>query len=82
MIKYLVETLAQIPKSTIVDVVVANVPGRYDMLLERNWAKMMGETMKMDMKYSTLPMFVGETKRLYREDTFSYVISDESVPIN
>ena len=36
----------------------------------------------MDLTYSTIPMFGGETKRLYRENQLSYIISNEKNSIN
>ena len=32
----------------------------------------------MDLTYATIPMFGGETKRLYRENQLVYIISKES----
>ena len=36
----------------------------------------------MDLTYATILMFGGETKRLYRENQLSYIISSESNSIN
>jgi len=36
----------------------------------------------MDMKYSTVPVFGGENKILYRERIFSYVVSDQNHSVN
>ena len=30
----------------------------------------------MDLTYATIPMFGGETNRLYRENQFTYIISN------
>ena len=36
----------------------------------------------MDLTYTTIPMFGGETKRLYREKQLSYIISNEKNYVN
>ena len=36
----------------------------------------------MDMNYATVPMSVGETRRLYREPKFLYFISNQNSPKN
>ena len=36
----------------------------------------------MDLTYATIPMFGGETKRLYRENQLAYIISMESNSVN
>jgi hypothetical protein len=36
----------------------------------------------MDLTYSTIPVFGGEHKRLYREAQLAYIISEESNPTN
>ena len=36
----------------------------------------------MDLTYATIPMFGGETKRLYRENQLAYIISKESRSVN
>ena len=63
------------PSIILLDVVVADVPPRYGMLLSRTCANRMCGTMQMDMKYATIPLFVGETRRLYREARYAYVLS-------
>ena len=66
ILKGMVSTLAQITSKIILHVVVvADVPPRYDMLFSRNCAKRMRGTMKMDMKYATIPLFASETRILY-----------------
>jgi hypothetical protein len=37
------------------------------MLLSRSWIKILGGTLEMDLTYSTIPVFAGEHRRLYRE---------------
>ena len=36
----------------------------------------------MDLTYATIPMFGGETKRIYRENQLAYIISNESNLVN
>jgi hypothetical protein len=36
----------------------------------------------MDLSYSTIPVFGGEMKRLYRENHLSYIISDGNNSVN
>jgi hypothetical protein len=83
MIKDLVVNLAQIPvKRIMMDVVVADVPVNYGMLLSRSWGRKLGGTLKMDMTYTTIPIFGGENRRLYRETELAYTISDPKNPNN
>jgi hypothetical protein len=45
------------------DVVVADVPANYGMLLSKTWERKLGGTMQMDMTYAIVPIFGGENKR-------------------
>jgi hypothetical protein len=83
VIKDLVVTLFQLPmKSVVMDIVVANVPPKFSMLLSRSWIKILGGTLHMDLTYATIPVFGGEHIRLYREAHLAYIISDEANPTN
>jgi ribonuclease HI len=83
VIKDLVVTLFQLPmKSVVMDIVVADVPPKFGMLLSRSWIKRLGGTLQMDLTYATIPVFGGEHRRLYREAQLAYIISDESDPTN
>jgi hypothetical protein len=83
VIKDLVVTLFQLPmKSVVMDIVVADVPPKFGMLLSRSWIKRLGGTLQMDLTYATIPVFRGEHRRLYREAQLAYIISDESDPTN
>jgi hypothetical protein len=65
-IKDLVVSLSQIPsKNRVMDVVVANIPPKFGMLLSRSWAAKLNGTLHMDMSYATIPIFYQEI-RLYR----------------
>ena len=83
VIKYLVVTLFQLPmKSVVMDIVVADVPPKFGMLLSRSWIKILGGTLQMDLTYATIPVFGGDHRRLYREAQLAYIISDEANPTN
>lgn len=69
-------------KSVLMDIVVADVPVNYGMLLSRSWASKLGGSLQMDMAYATIPVFYGETNRLYRETKLTYTISDPNHPNN
>jgi ribonuclease HI len=69
-------------KSVVMDIVVANVPPNFDMLLSRSWIKKLGGTLHMDLTYATIPAFGGEHRRLYREVQLAYIVSDEADPTN
>jgi ribonuclease HI len=83
VIKDLAVSLFQLPmKSMIMDIVVADVPPKFGMLLSRSWIKRLGGTLQMDLTYATIPVFGGEHRRLYREAQLAYIVSDEENPTN
>jgi ribonuclease HI len=83
VIKDLVVSLFQLPmKSMIMDIVVADVPPKFGMLLSRTWIKRLGGTLQMDLTYATIPVFGGEHMKLYREAQLAYIIGDEANPTN
>jgi hypothetical protein len=83
VIKYMVVNLFHLPmKSVVMDIMVANVPPKFGMLLSRSWIKILGVTLHMDLTYDTIPVFGWEHRRLYREDQLAYIISDEADPTN
>ena len=58
LIKDLVVSIAQIPsKSLVMDVVVADIPPKFGMLLSRSWAAKLKGALQMDMSYATFPLF-------------------------
>ena len=74
--------LTQIPAKTIVmDIVVADIPPKFGMLLSRSWAEKIKGTMQMDLTYATIPVF-GKQRRLYRETIMAYVVSIKDKPQN
>jgi hypothetical protein len=83
VIKDLAVSLFQLPmKSVVMDIVVADVPPKFGMLLSRSWIKKLGGALQMDLTYATIPVFGGEQRRLYRESQLAYIVSDEADPTN
>jgi hypothetical protein len=83
LIKDLVINLAQLPmRSMVMDVVVADIPPKFGLLLSRPWGKRLGGTLQMDLLYATILVFGGELKRLYRENELAYIISDAKNYVN
>jgi ribonuclease HI len=64
------------------DIVVADVPPNFGMLLSRSWIKRLGGKLQMDLSYDTIPVFGGEHRRLYREEQLAYIRSDEGNTAN
>jgi hypothetical protein len=58
------------------EIVVADFPPKFGMLLSRSWIKRLGGTLQMDLSYATILFFGGEHKRMYREAQLAYIISD------
>jgi hypothetical protein len=83
LIKDLVINLAQLPmRSMVMDVVVADIPPKFGLLLSRPWGKRLGGTLQMDLSYAMILVFGGELKRLYRENQLAYIISDAKNSVN
>jgi hypothetical protein len=62
VIKDLVVSLFQLPmKSMVMDIVVADVPSKFGMLLSRSWIKRIGGMLHMDLTYATIPSLWGGT---------------------
>ncbi len=82
LIKDLCVSLVQFPNKTIpVDVVVADIPTKYGMLLSRSWGAKLQGSLQLDLSYATISLF-GQPKRLYRETLIKYVVSSEEQPQN
>jgi hypothetical protein len=82
LIKDLCISLVQIPsKSMVMDVVVADIPPKYGMLLSRSWGAKLKGTLQLDMSYATVPVF-GQQRRLYRETLMKYMVSTQEKPHN
>ena len=82
LIKDLCVSLVQFPNKTILmDVVVADIPPKYGMLLSRSWGAKLQGSLQLDMSYATISVF-GQPKRLYRETLMKYMVSSEEKPQN
>ena len=58
LIKDMVITLTQLPaKSLVMDVIVADIPVKFGMLLSRSWSAKLKGTLQMDLSYETIPVF-------------------------
>jgi hypothetical protein len=78
LLKDLFMSLAQIPlKNMVMDVVMADIPPKFGMLLSRSWATKLKVTLQMDMSYATILVF-GEEIRLYREVLLNYMVSSKT----
>jgi hypothetical protein len=58
----------------VMDVVVTDIPPKFNMLLSRSWAAKLKGTLQMDMSYATIPVF-GQDIRLYREVLLKYMVN-------
>lgn len=58
------------------DVVVADVPLKFSMMLSRSWETKLKGTFQMDLSYATIPIF-GEQRRLYRENHLAYMVRNK-----
>ena len=82
LIKDLVISLHQIPeKSIVIDIVVADVPPKFGMLLSRSWSAKLKGSMQMDFSYATIPVF-NTQRRLWRKSRLKYMISSKECPEN
>ena len=82
LIKDLVVALHRIPKKSLVmDMVVANVPPKFGMLLSRSWEEKLKGMLQMDLSYATIPIF-SKKRRLYRENYLAYMINNKENPKN
>jgi hypothetical protein len=51
-------------KSVVMEIVVADIPPNFGMLLSRNWAKKVGGSLQMDLTCATILVFGEENRRL------------------
>jgi hypothetical protein len=80
LIKYLVINLSQFPmRSMVMDVVVVDIPPKFSLILSHSRSKRLGGTLQMDLSYAIVLVFLGELKRLYRENQLAYIISDGKI---
>jgi len=82
LIKDLVVSLDQIPaKNLLMDVVVADIPPRFGMLLSRSWGSKLKGTLQLDFSYATIPV-LGQMRKVYREQKMKYMITSKEKPVN
>jgi len=82
LIKDLVVSLDQLPmKNVLMDVVVADIPPRFGMLLSRSWVAKLKGTLQLDFSYATILVF-GQMRKLYREQKMKYMITSKEKPVN
>jgi hypothetical protein len=82
LIKDLCITLVKIlVKGMVMDVVVADIPPKYGMLLSRSWGAKLKGTLRLDMSYATIPVF-GQQRRLYKETLMKYMVNSQEKPHN
>ena len=63
------------------DIVVADIPPKFGMLLSRSWGAKLQGSLQMDMSYATIPIF-NQNRRLYRESHMKYMVSNINKPNN
>jgi len=74
LIKDLCVSLVQYPgKSIVMDIVVADIPLKYGMLLSHSWGEKLQGSLQLDMPYATISVF-GQPKKLYRETLMKYMV--------
>ena len=76
MMVYLNKLLA---KTVVMDVVVANSPPNFGILLSRSWNSKLKGSLQMDMSYTTIPVQIG-CRRLYSEKRTPYVVRSQDRP--
>ena len=68
-------------QNLVMDVVVADIPSKFGMLLSRSWAAKLKGALQMDMSYATIPVF-GVQRNIYREKKLTYMVSSDERPNN
>ena len=80
LIKDMVVSLNKLPAKTIVmDVVVADIPPKFGVLLSISWTSKLKGSLQMDMSYATIGVQNG-SRRLYSEKRTPYVVSSQDRP--
>ena len=75
LIKDFCVTLVQYPtKSILMDIVVADIPPKYGILLSRSWRAKLQGSLQLDMSYAIISIF-GQSKKLYQETIMKYMVS-------
>ena len=69
LIKDICVTLVQFPaKSIVMDIVVADIPPKYGMLLSHAWGEKLQGSLQLDMSYATISIFgekINFTKKIW-----------------
>ena len=79
LIKDLCVNLEQVPtKNLFMDIVVADIPPKYGILLSRSWGAKLQGNLQLDMSYATIHVF-NQTRRLYRESHMKYMVSIQDI---
>ena len=82
LIKDLAITLTQLPmKSMMMDIVVADIPPKFGMLLSRGWIKGLGGTLQNDLSYATVPMFGGEARDYIEKHNWHISLVMRRIPL-
>jgi len=63
------------------DVVVADIPPRFGMLLSTSWGAKLRGTLQLDFSYAIIPVF-GQLRKLYRETKMKFMITSKERPNN
>ena len=63
------------------DVVMADIPPKFGMLLSRSWVAKLKVALQMDMSYATIPVF-GVQRRIFREQKLAYMVTNAERPHN
>ena len=63
---FCVNLVQYLGKSMIMDIVVADIPPKYGMLLSRSWGAKLQGSLQLDMSFDTIIVF-GQPKKHYRE---------------
>ena len=80
LIKDMAVSLNKLPsKFVVMELVVADIPPKFCILFSRYWTSKLKGSLQMDMNYVTIPIR-NESKRLYSEKRFPYVMSSQTQP--
>ena len=66
----------------VIDIVVADIPARFSMLLSRSWGTKIGGSIKPYLTYATILVFGGQERRLYRETRFFKMVTKDDNSVN
>ena len=58
----------------VMDIVVADIPPNYGMLISRSWGAKLQGSLQLDMSYASIIVF-GKPSKLYRENLMKYMVS-------